>query len=148
MNRGRVADLPRQTLALPRSQVDLMVRGAGWLSSLAPEMRRTCIWSQSIRSYVGFLPSCVPPATDDLLAHRAVLARLPGPARSALGGRPAAGVRQGEAVLQVLSDGALHGGGRGAVVGDHARRFPPAGKHGLRGGSAARRQFGGEANAP
>ena len=36
----------------------------------------------------------------------------------------------------------------GLRVGDHARGFPPAGKHGFRGGSAARRQLGCEADAP
>ena len=49
---------------------------------------------------------------------------------------------------QVLGDGALLGGGRGAVVSDHARRLPPAGQHRLGGAGAARSQLAGEADAP
>ena len=42
----------------------------------------------------------------------------------------------GELALQVLGDGAGFGGCAGAVVRDHARRLPPAGKHSLGGRGA------------
>ena len=44
--------------------------------------------------------------------------------------------------LQVLGAGALLGGGRGAVVGDHAGGFPAAGKHGLGGAGAVGGKLG------
>ena len=65
-------------------------------------------------------------------------------------GRGAAGNgrRRVALALRVLSDGALLGGGRGAVVGDQAGGFPAAGEHRFSSRGAAGGELGGEADAP
>ena len=81
----------------------------------------------------------------------ALIRRAPSAGRCATtAGRGAAGNgrRRVAQALQVLGDGALLCGGRGAVVGDHARRLPAPGKHRLGGAGAAGGELRGEPDAP